>query len=65
MVEVAQERGKPPRPTLDSHLDPSHAWVLGLLVESDGSVAGPGLAAWAVAAECTCPEFCEHDHANE
>lgn len=54
-----------PRPTLDSNFDPSHAWVLGLVVESDGTVAGPGLAAWAIGAECTCQEFCERDHANE
>lgn len=58
-------RGEAQRPALGPHLDPSHAWVLGLVVESDGTVAGPGLAAWAIGAECTCPEFCERDHANE
>lgn len=65
MSQSSPERGEPSRPTLGPHLDPSHAWVLELVVETDGTVAGPGLAAWAVTAECTCPEFCERDHANE
>jgi len=28
------------------------------------STRGPGCA-WAADAACTCPEFCERDHANE
>lgn len=65
MNQIVQERGEPSRPTLGLHLDPSHAWVLGLVVEPDGSVAGPGLSAWSAWAECSCPDYCERDHANE
>lgn len=68
MNQIVPERGGPSRPTLGPalpHLDPSHAWVLGLVVEPDGSLAGPGLSAWSAWAECSCPDYCERDHANE
>jgi len=37
IVELAQERSAPPRPILNSRLDPSRVWVLGPVVEPDGS----------------------------
>lgn len=65
MVQMRSDAAEGAKLVLDPHLEPAHAWVLGLLVEEDGGVAGPGLAAWAVEAACTCQDFCERDHANE
>jgi hypothetical protein len=46
-----------PRETfLLSHIEPSHSWILGLCVESDGSVVGPGLDKCGVVGESLCPD---------
>jgi hypothetical protein len=46
-------------------LDPAKLWVLGLAVEPDGSVTGPGLRRFSFWAECECPGDCNRDHENE
>jgi hypothetical protein len=46
-------------------LDPRKLWVLGLAVEPDGSVAGPGLRRFSFWADCECPGDCTRDHENE
>lgn len=65
MTEPVTQAGEPPRPILDARLAATRARVLGLVVESDGTVAGPGRAPWVSSTECTCPDFCERDHENE
>lgn len=64
MTEPATQANQPPRPIVDARFAAVRAWV-GLVVESDGTVAGPDLALWANSPECTCPDFCERDHENE
>lgn len=47
-------------------LEPSHLWVLGMAVDRPARPARrekADLPAWA--AECTCPDWCPRDHANE
>jgi hypothetical protein len=46
-------------------LDPTKLWVLGLTIDPDGSVAGPGLRRFSFWAECECPGDCNRDHENE
>lgn len=65
MTEPVIQVGEPPRPMLAANLAAARAWILGLVVESDGTVTGPGFAPWASSVECTCPDFCERDHENE
>lgn len=65
MTEPVAQAGEPPRPILDARLAAARAWVLGLVVDSDGTAAGPGLAPGASSTDCTCPDFCERDHENE
>ena len=46
-------------------LEPSHLWMLGLAIDDDGSVVGPGKRAYSYWAECECPGDCLRDHENE
>ena len=46
-------------------LEPSHLWVLGLTIDEDGFLAGPGKRPYSYWAECECPGDCLRDHANE
>ena len=64
----------PTRITIDFRdaIDPSRTWILGLdtdggradLIVRDGAPA-PVMQPAILATSCTCPEFCERDHANE
>jgi hypothetical protein len=64
----------PTRITIDFRdaIHPSRTWILGLGDSSADRVEllafehpGPNASATALTAECTCPEPCERDHANE
>jgi hypothetical protein len=59
--------GDPGRSIKDSvgSLAPSHLWVLGLAVDDDGSLVGPGKRQYSYWAECECPGDCLKDHENE
>ena len=46
-------------------LEPSHLWVLGLALDDEGSLIGPGLRPYSYWAECDCPDDCLRDHGNE
>jgi hypothetical protein len=46
-------------------LAPSHLWVLGLAVDEDGSLIGPGMRRDSYLTECQCPDDCLRDHENE
>ena len=46
-------------------IDPGKLWVLGLAIEPDGTIAGPGLRRYSFWAECECPDDCNRDHENE
>jgi len=46
-------------------LEPSHLWVLGLAVDDDGTLVGPGRGQNSYWAECECPDDCLRDHENE
>ena len=46
-------------------LEPSHLWALGLAVDEDGSIVGPGLRQYSYQADCECPDDCLRDHENE
>jgi hypothetical protein len=46
-------------------LEPSRAWILGLVVEPDGSLSGPRLAPPLSWPECDCPDDCALDHEND
>jgi hypothetical protein len=45
-------------------VEPSRAWILGLVVESDGSVSGPASEQTLEWPSCECPDDCRIDHAN-
>ena len=47
-----------------TQLDPGHLWVLGLLVDNDGAIAGPGRREYSYWADCDCPDLCLRDHEN-
>jgi hypothetical protein len=46
-------------------LEPSHLWALGLAIDDDGSIVGPGKRQYSYWAECECPGDCLRDHENE
>ncbi len=48
----------PEHPTLE----PSRAWILGLVVGSDGSLSGPGSERTLEWPACGCPGDCDQDH---
>jgi hypothetical protein len=56
---------RPPAQKAIASLEPSHLWVLGLAVDDDGSLAGPGSRGVSLLAECECPDNCPRDHENE
>lgn len=43
-------------------VEPSRAWILGLVVESDGSVSGPGYEQALEWSSCECFGDCRVDH---
>ena len=43
-------------------VDPSRAWILGLVVESDGSVSGPASERTLEWRSCDCLEDCTGEH---
>ena len=46
-------------------IDPAKAWMLGVLVEADGSLRpapAPALSWGTRERDCTCPDFCEAEH---
>jgi hypothetical protein len=69
----------PPRITVDfrNSVKPSRAWILGIddlaaaridldtFSHAPGPAPMPGVSAAILAPPCTCPEFCDRDHANE
>jgi hypothetical protein len=46
-------------------LEPSHLWVLGLALDDEGSLVGPGRREDSYWADCECPDDCLRDHENE
>jgi hypothetical protein len=46
-------------------LEPSHLWVLGLTLDDEVSLAGPGRREYSYWADCECPGDCLRDHENE
>lgn len=46
-------------------IDLRKLWVLGIAMEPDGTLAGPGLRRYSFWAECECPDDCNRDHENE
>jgi hypothetical protein len=69
----------PSRITIDFRdaINPSRGWIVGVadgrsrveLLAFEGAperlAPAPSLPVLALQADCTCPEFCERDHANE
>jgi len=63
-VELEIDRRQPaPQPIRP--LEPSHLWILGLAMDDDGSIVGPGARRPSYWAECECPGDCLRDHENE
>lgn len=48
-----------------SPLDTRKLSLLGLAMEWDGTVVGPGLRRYSFWSECECPDDCARDHENE
>lgn len=63
-MELKMDLRQPVAPTVGS-LEPSHLWVLGLALDDDGSIAGPGRRRYSDWTECECPDDCLRDHENE
>ena len=59
-LEIAATPSRQVAPTIE----PSRAWILGLVVESDGSVSGPGTERTLEWPSCECPDDCGIDHEN-
>jgi hypothetical protein len=55
---------QPVKETIGS-LEPSRLRALGLAVDEDGSLVGPGRRQYSYWAECECPHDCLRDHENE
>jgi hypothetical protein len=59
---------EPQRPTNDpraANFDPSHLWILGLAVDENGTLTGPGNRRDSYLVDCNCPDVCLRDHENE
>ena len=55
-----------PAPVLGvESIDPMKLWLLGLAIEPDGTLAGPGLRKFSFFEECECPVDCNRDHQND
>ena len=63
-MELKMDFRQPTAPTAGS-LEPSHLWVLGLALDDEGSIVGPGRRQYSDWAECECPDDCLRDHENE
>ena len=63
-MELNADLRQPSKEPIGS-LEPSHLWVLGLVVDDDGSLVGPGRRQDSSWAECECPDNCLRDHENE
>lgn len=63
-MELEMDLRQPIEQTVGS-LEPSHLWVLGLALDDDGSIVGPGRRRYSDWAECECPDDCLRDHENE
>jgi hypothetical protein len=61
----ATDLTKTPEPLGLESMDPMKLWVLGLAVEPDGTLAGPGHRKFSFLEECACPDDCNRDHENE
>jgi hypothetical protein len=61
------EHAEEPRQTTDGlgSLDPSRLWILGLVVDDDGRIVGPGRGLSSAWGDCDCPGDCGRDHENE
>jgi hypothetical protein len=67
---------RPPQAVADAAIDPAKAWMLGVLVDEDGSLRPvPSLSlSWhpldlderqADVMSCTCPDYCDLEHGAE
>lgn len=63
-MELRVDQWRPGLKTVTS-LESSHLWVLGLAVDDDGSLVGPGRRQDTGWTECECPDDCLRDHENE
>ena len=63
-MELKMDFRQPIEQTVGS-LAPSHLWVLGLTLDDEGSIVGPGRRRDSYWAECECPDDCLRDHGNE
>ena len=57
-----------PQRTNHAVIDPAKAWMLGVLVEEDGSLRpapAPALSWGTAERDCTCPDYCEAEHDAE
>jgi hypothetical protein len=61
---MALELAATPTRQVATTVEPSRAWILGLAVESDGSVSGPGAERTFEWPSCECPDDCGIDHEN-
>jgi hypothetical protein len=76
-TQDTEEEPMPPQPRATSQqpvpatVEPSRAWILGLVVESDGSIASSlgAIPEWSAARQvtvdpttCECPDACAIDH---
>lgn len=52
----------PPIHQAPAAVEPSRAWILGLVVESDGTVSGPASERTLEWSSWTCPGDCAVDH---
>ena len=64
METLDKLRTGPARRPLESY-EPRKLWLLGITLESDGTLTGPGLRRYSFWAECECPADCNRDHENE
>ncbi len=46
-------------------LDRRNLWVVGLGVDEDGSIVGPGQRRYSFWADCECPDDCLRDHETD
>ncbi len=63
-MDLKFDPGAPIRQTV-GWLEPSHLWALGLAVDDNGKLVGPGQHQYSYWAECECPGDCLRDHENE
>jgi hypothetical protein len=59
------ERDKPQGQPGLSDLATAHLWVVGLALDREGAVTGPGHRTASYWAACECPDLCLRDHEND